>query len=248
VKDQVALVTGAASGIGRATAVALGESDWRVVGVDIHSSEAPHPRCRMVVADVSDADRVEGLFRDIERHERQLDAVVNAAAIPLTKPLLETSQEEWDRVMAVNVRSIFLTIRSAAPRMPAGSVIVNVGSVHALATSPGMAAYVASKGAVVTLTRAAALELAPFGIRVNAVLPGAIDTPMLRAGLKRSGLGGTDPDARMQALAEATPLERIGQPDEIARVILFLTDSRSGFMTGQAIVVDGGATARLATE
>ena len=124
--------------------------------------------------------------------------------------------------------------------------VVNVASVHAIATSAGLAAYAASKGAVVALTRAAALELAPEGIRVNAVLPGAIDTQMLRDGLSR---GGPDIDAGMAALAERTPLGRIGRPQDVAEAVLFLADaSRSSFITGQTLVVDGGATARLSTE
>jgi NAD(P)-dependent dehydrogenase (short-subunit alcohol dehydrogenase family) len=130
-----------------------------------------------------------------------------------------------------------------------GGAIVNVSSVHAVATSANIAAYAASKGALLALTRALAIELAPDNIRVNAVLPGAVDTPMLHAGLSRGHVAGADLPALMQALSKRTVMGRIGQPTEIGQTILFLADSeRSSFMTGQALVVDGGATARLSTE
>jgi glucose 1-dehydrogenase len=125
---------------------------------------------------------------------------------------------------------------------------VNVSSVHAVATSPNVTAYAASKGALLALTRAAAIEMAPFGVRVNAVLPGAVDTPMLRAGVLRE-----DPDADVEValkqLAERTPLRLVGDPSDIAEGILFLADGgRSRFVTGQVLVIDGGATACLSTE
>ena len=149
-----------------------------------------------------------------------------------------------DGVLSANLRSVYIMSKYAHPQLKLGEgVIVNVSSVHAIATSESMAAYAASKGAVLALTRAMALELAPDGIRVNALLPGAVDTPMLRAGLARW------PDIGVNQLASRIPLGRIGKPDEIAQAALFLSDNeRASFITGQALVVDGGATARLGTE
>jgi len=190
---------------------------------------------------------VHSAFAEIARLDR-VDALVNNAAIQIGSTLIETGPDEWDAVMASNVRSAYLTIRSAYPLMKGGdAAVVNVSSVHAVATSGGIAAYATSKAALVGMTRAAAIELAPSGIRVNAVLPGAIDTPMLQAGAQRRGAASVH-DA-LSALESRTPLGRVAQPGEIAHAILFLSDSaRSSFMTGQSLIVDGGATTQLSTE
>jgi NAD(P)-dependent dehydrogenase (short-subunit alcohol dehydrogenase family) len=164
--------------------------------------------------------------------------------------MVDLSVEEWDSVMASNLRSAFLTARMGHRLLrAAGGAIVNISSVHALATSRDIAAYAASKGGLVALTRALALELAPDSIRVNAVLPGAVDTPMLHAGLSRNHVAGDSVAARMADLGSRTVMGRVGKPEEIAQAILFLADGRrSSFVTGQTLVVDGGATARLSTE
>ena len=152
--------------------------------------------------------------------------------------------------MACNVRSIFLSVQKALPLLTrSGGAIVNVSSVHAVATSVGIAAYAASKGALLALTRAMALEFGESGIRANAVLPGAVDTPMLHAGLSRGHLSGDNVRQLVRGLGKKHVMGRVGQPKEIGQTILFLADNdRSSFMTGQALVVDGGATARLSTE
>jgi NAD(P)-dependent dehydrogenase (short-subunit alcohol dehydrogenase family) len=180
----------------------------------------------------------------------RLDALVNNAAIQTAKPLADMSVDEWDEVMASNLRSVYLTARHALPLIStARGAIVNVSSVHAVATSVGISAYAASKGGLVALTRAMAIEFAPAGIRVNAVLPGAVDTPMLRDGLRRGLLSGDSPEDRLAELGRRTPLGRVGRPEEIAQCILFLADgTRSSFVTGQTLIVDGGATAHLSTE
>jgi NAD(P)-dependent dehydrogenase (short-subunit alcohol dehydrogenase family) len=129
------------------------------------------------------------------------------------------------------------------------SAIVNVSSVHAVATSANISAYAASKGGLLALTRAMAIEFAPDNIRVNAILPGAVDTPMLRAGLQRGHVSGSTMTDRLENLARKTVNRRVGTPEEIAHAIYFLADStQSSFMTGQALIIDGGATARLSTE
>lgn len=169
----------------------------------------------------------------------RIDALVNNAALQIVKPLAETTDANWATVMATNATAPFMAIREALPFLHASrGAVVNVSSVHAIATSTQVAAYAASKGALLALTRAAALELGPMGVRVNAVLPGAIDTPMLNPA----------DDAR-EDLARRTPLGRIGRPEEVASVALFLADgTRSSFVTGQGWIVDGGAIARLGTE
>jgi NAD(P)-dependent dehydrogenase (short-subunit alcohol dehydrogenase family) len=180
-----------------------------------------------------------------------LDVLINNAAVQVAKPLVETTVEEWDAVMASNLRSVFLFVKLAHPLMKAagGGAIVNLSSVHAIQTSVNIAAYAASKGGILALTRALAIEFAPDNIRVNAILPGAVDTPMLRAGLGRGHVGQGDVQERLDNLARKTVSGKVGKPEEIASAIYFLADNeQSSFMTGQALVVDGGATARLSTE
>jgi NAD(P)-dependent dehydrogenase (short-subunit alcohol dehydrogenase family) len=152
--------------------------------------------------------------------------------------------------MTCNVRSVYLSVRQAYPLLKkSAGAIVNVSSVHAVATSVGIAAYAASKGALLALTRAMALEFGPEGVRANAILPGAVDTPMLHAGLARGQSSGDTTAQLVRGLGKKHVMGRVGKPAEIGQTILFLADSdRSSFMTGQALIVDGGATARLSTE
>lgn len=248
---KVVLVTGIAGGIGRATARVFREANWRVVGIERAEPTDPLSDCdRFLTADVSQEVAWQQIALEIGTQEGRIDALVNNAAVQICKPLVETTADEWDTVMAVNLRSVYLAVRSLHPLMcQEGGSIVNVSSVHAIATSANIAAYAASKGGMLALTRALAIELAPNGIRVNAVLPGAVDTPMLQAGLRRGHLAGTNSTELMEQLGRKHVLGRIGQPEEIARAIYFLADGdRSSFMTGQALVVDGGAIARLSTE
>lgn len=246
---RTALVTGVLGGIGRATASCFARAGWRVFGVDIASGEAPDGVERFWQADLSLPGASAGVFEELGSASGGcLDALVNNAAIQVFKPLLETTVEDWERVIGANLRSVFLSSRNAHPLLVAShGAVVNVSSVHALATSTNNVAYAASKGGVLAMTRALAIELAPAGVRVNAILPGAIDTAMLRAGVSRNCPASVE--TGLDALAARTVLGRIGTPDEIARAILFLADSeQSSFMTGQALVVDGGATCRLSTE
>jgi glucose 1-dehydrogenase len=247
---KTVLVTGAAGGIGRATAESFERSGWSVIAVDRQTVSGFSSSARAIEADVSLPESVDFLFDEVRRVTDRLNALVNNAAIQICKPLVEMQPEEWDAVMGSNLRSVYLTARRGHPllKMARGS-IVNVSSVHALATSIDLAAYAASKGALMALTRAMALEFAPDGIRVNAILPGAVDTRMLRDGLNRGHLAGRTIEEQLDALGKRTALGRVGQPDEIARAIQFLVDEeQASFITGQAIVVDGGATARLSTE
>ncbi len=249
---RTVLVTGAAGGIGRATIQLFHESGWRVIGVDRAPLEEEFPADGIFIqADISLPSEMERIFAEAERFTGTLEALVNNAALQIAKPVLETSVEEWDAVMASNLRSVFLGVKLAYPmlKQAGGGAIVNVSSVHAIQTSANIAAYAASKGGLLALTRALAIEFAPDNVRVNAILPGAVDTPMLRAGLTRGHAGSGNILERLDNLARKTVNGRIGQPLEIARAIYFLADGdQSSFMTGQALVVDGGATARLSTE
>jgi glucose 1-dehydrogenase len=252
IDQKTVLVTGAAGGIGRATVQHFVRQGWRVIAVDRSPFGEEYPASGLFIqSDISIGENLESIFHQARAFTDRLHALVNNAAVQIAKPLVETSVAEWDAVMASNLRSVFLGTKLAHPLFLAagGGAIVNVSSVHAVATSANIAAYAASKGGLLALTRAVAIEFAPDNIRCNAVLPGAVDTPMLRAGLNRGHVSGDDILQRLDNLARKTVIGRVGQPEEIAHAIYFLADeTQSSFMTGQALVVDGGATARLSTE
>src|SRR5512142_276555 len=248
---RTALITGAAGGIGRATVEMFAAQGWNVIGVDRNTFGEGFPHGGLFIqSDISRPETLLSIFGKAREFTEVLDALVNNAAVQVAKPLVETSVEEWDEVMACNLRSVFLGVKLAHPLLKAGSgAVVNVSSVHAIQTSANIAAYAASKGGLLALTRAMAIEFAPDNIRVNAILPGAVDTPMLRAGLGRGHVGHGDIQERLDNLARKTVSGKVGKPEEIAQAIYFLADNeQSSFMTGQALVVDGGATARLSTE
>ena len=251
-KKRYVVVTGAAGGIGRATTNFFAKKGWIVVGIDRASFDGDFPQNGLFIqADVSLEKDWQDIQGKLAERTSSLDALVNNAAIQVAKPIIETTVEEWDLVLNANLRSVFLSVKMLYPALKAedGGAIVNVSSVHAVATSKDIAAYAASKGGILALTRALAIELAPDNIRVNSVLPGAVDTPMLKAGLSRDHAGSGTPAERLENLARKTVSGKIGKPEEIARAIYFLADqSESSFITGQPMVVDGGATARLSTE
>jgi NAD(P)-dependent dehydrogenase (short-subunit alcohol dehydrogenase family) len=231
----VVIVTGAAGGIGSATCDLLEGYGWEVVPMD----RRPVDRAGSLQVDIADAEAVTEALSGLPR----VDALVNNAAVQLYKSLLDTTVEEWDAIAAVNIRGAFVCLKAVHNQLAeARGSVVNVSSVHASATSHSIAAYAATKGGLAAFTRAAAIEMAPLGVRVNAVLPGAIDTPALRDGFSRKA------DAERR-LIDQTPLKCIGDPRDIAQAIAFLIDrERSAFITGQEFAVDGGALARLSTE
>lgn len=251
-QTKTLLITGAGGGIGRASVRLFAEYGWQIIGVDRAPFGEDFPTGgHFIQADISDPEAADVILQKVQAITTSLGALVNNAAVQVAKPLVETTAREWDEVMNSNLRPAFLLAKLAHPLLKAagGGSIVNVSSVHAVQTSANIAAYAASKGGLLALTRAMAIEFARDNIRVNAILPGAVDTPMLRAGLGRGHVGDGDIQSRLDNLARRTVNGRIGQPEEIAHAIYFLADDvQSSFMTGQAMIVDGGATARLSTE
>lgn len=242
------IVTGVCGGIGHAAASAFMALGWTVIGVDRTDPLPSLAVDEFVKADLAVDGAVAGLRRELGELG-PLDALVNNAALQVNQPLVETSDDDWSLVMNTNVRAAFQMIREFHSALESASgAVVNVSSVHAIATSMNVAVYAISKGALVALTRSAALELAVDGIRCNAVLPGAVMTPMLEAGLTRRPHP-NGPEGNLRELTSRTPLGFVAEPEQVAPTIVHLADTElSPYTTGQMMVVDGGATIRLGTE
>jgi len=248
-KDKVAVVTGAASGIGSATIRRFAAEGATIVAADIaDASDSVRELTRMGVAarfvhaDVTKASQIESLVNETVTSFGRLDVLVNNAGIELPKKITDTSEAEWDRLLDVNLKGVFLCAKASIPVMQrqGGGVIINVASELGLVGGSEIAAYSASKGGVVQLTKALAIDHASDNIRVNCVCPGPVETPLLQAIID----GSSNPDQERRSIIEKTLLKRVGQPDEIANVIAFLASSESSYMTGSIVVVDGGCTAQ----
>jgi meso-butanediol dehydrogenase/(S,S)-butanediol dehydrogenase/diacetyl reductase len=247
-EGKVAIVTAAGAGIGAATARALAEEGARVVVSDISQTRAEETAAalrtrghavRTAKVDVSAPDQVEALLADTLREWDRLDVLINNAGLGLAKPLHEQSVGEWQRTLDVTLSGTFYGIKWGVPIMRAqgGGAIVNTASICGLAGDYNMGPYNAAKAGVVNLTRSAALENAAHGIRVNCVCPGVVNTRV--AHLMAPGRE----DAFLRAQGPLHPLQRVAEPEEIARVILFLASDEASFVTGAAYTVDGGITA-----
>lgn len=235
-----AVVTGAASGIGQQIAHLLVAEGAQVVGADLDVEGIPAAAVA-VRADVSDDADVSRLIATAEERFGGVDLLFNNAGVGSTTTVLETSVAEWDRVFAVNVRGVFLGIKHALPGMLARGhgVIVNTASAAGLIGLPDRAAYCASKGAVIALTRQVAVQWAHDGIRCNCICPGTVDSPWVGRLLAQAD----DPTARRAALVARQPMGRLGDPEEIAKAALYLASDDAAFITGTSLVIDGGIVA-----
>lgn len=240
--NKVAIITGGASGIGAATARLFVEEGAKVVIVDVNENQGKDFEQQLkdqggqvlfVRADVTNENDVQNVFNEAKAAFGKVDILFNNAGIGAVKATEELPFSEWRKTLAVDLDGVFLFAQAALKEFlqNGGGVIVNTASMYGVVGAVGSAAYNAAKAGVVNFTRSIGLEYANRNIRVNALCPGFIDTPIL---------GDTD----RQALAEVTPMKRLGQPEEMAKAVLFLASDDSSFMTGSALVIDGGYTAQ----
>ena len=247
---KVALITGAASGIGRATALLFAREGAAVAVVDVNEAKGKAVAQKIVDeggqaifvhCDVTSAAECQSAVQQTVKQLGKLDILFNNAGIIRRASVVDTSEEEWDQVMAVNVKSVFLLSKYAIPIMieAGGGAIINTASGWGLIGGRDAASYCASKGAVVLLTKAMALDHGAQNIRVNCICPGDTDTPMLRNEAQQLG----KPEEEFLAESAQRPLQRIGRPEEVAQAALYLASDASSFVTGIALVVDGGGLA-----
>jgi NAD(P)-dependent dehydrogenase (short-subunit alcohol dehydrogenase family) len=249
--EKFALVTGAGSGIGRGIATCLAEQGATVLLNDIRQQAAEESqrmlaeeglRAKIVVSDISTPEGAAAAINKAILLGGRLDMLVNCAGRQIIKRLEELQPEEWDVVLDVNLKGAYLCAKAAMPFLiKQHGVIINICSVHARATIEGFTAYAASKAGILALTRAMAVECAPQGVRVNAVSPGTIDTPLLQAYFDSR----PDPALARSEFLKFHPLGRFGTARDVGEVVAFLGCPEAGFITGTEIVVDGGMTALL---
>ncbi len=244
--NKTALITGGASGMGAATAREFVKAGGHAFIIDINKEGAQKvasesDRISAIVGDVSHARFCEEAVQQVLDEKGRLDVLVNAAGIILRANAPDTTDEAWQRMLDVNVNGVFFMSRAAISPMRAQGkgAIVNFGSIWGGVGAAGVLAYCASKGAVHQITRAMALDHVEEGIRINAVCPGEVDTPMLRSGRTQPPT-----EADMQALADSVPMKRLAAPEEIAKVVCFLASDEASYMTGAMVPVDAGYTAR----
>ncbi len=246
--QKVALITGAAQGIGRGIAEAFAEAGASVALFDVNGDGAreaanrisTHGKALAISGDVAREDDVGGACEWVFKHFGSLDVVVNNAGIETGGNAVNMALSDWDRLMAVNLRGAFLFAKHSIPFMRGkGGAIVNISSVHALVSYPEDVAYDASKAGLIGLTRALALDHGKDGVRVNAICPGYIETPLHQKWLDAL----PNPEETMKEVIKFHPVGRIGSPQDVAQAALFLSSDAASFITGTYLVVDGGMTA-----
>jgi NAD(P)-dependent dehydrogenase (short-subunit alcohol dehydrogenase family) len=251
-EGRVVVVTGVGSGIGAAIADSFAACGATVVGLE-RDAEKLHCSAKRIkqqggclhpiVADVSSAEDVTKAFGDIHARFPVIDVLVNNVGVEFYREFVDVTTEDWDRQIAVNLRSVFLCCSSTVPGMiqRGRGCIINTASVQALATTGQTAPYAAAKAGVLGLTRDMARDLGPHNIRVNGICPGCILTPMMDRSLGRD----SDPGAAKSKMESAIPLRRLGKPQEIAQVVLFLASDLASYVSGIGLIVDGGLMAQL---
>jgi NAD(P)-dependent dehydrogenase (short-subunit alcohol dehydrogenase family) len=250
---KVAVVTGAGSGIGRAAATRFAAEGAAVAAVDLNADAAKETAAQIgaaggtavaVAANVADRDQVSSAFGQILGEYGQVHVLYNNAGVNSSGSVLDATEDDWDRSLAVNAKGTFLCAQAAAPSMIAsgGGSIINQGSVAALVGIANFASYCAAKGAVVALTRSMSVDLAPRGVRVNVICPGTVYTPLMEPML--TARGGGDLAAGLALTVAKYPIGRLGTPEEIAAVALFLASDESSFLTGSVLTADGGMTSQ----
>jgi NAD(P)-dependent dehydrogenase (short-subunit alcohol dehydrogenase family) len=248
---KVALVTGAGSGIGRAAATRFAAEGATVGVLDVSADAAAETVAtidkeggvaRALVADVARAEQIEAAVDELVAGYGALHVLYNNAGVGSTGSVAVAEEADWDRAFDVNVKGTFLCSRAALRHLTDGAAIVNQGSVSALVGIPNFAAYCAAKGAVVALTRSMAIDLAPRRIRVNVICPGTVYTPLMQPMLRARG--GGDLDLGLERTLVKYPIGRLGSPEDIANVALFLASDEAAFMTGSVVTPDGGMTAQ----
>jgi len=237
-KDKVAVVTGGASGIGKATVLRFSRAGAKVLLADIQdgSEVAAQAGGVFVKTDVSKEKEVKALMEAAVSQYGKLDIVVNNAGIGEGNEIKDISESEFDRIINVNTKGVLWGMKHAAPLISYGGSIINTSSYAGVACFPSYGSYSASKAAVIALTKTAALELAPRGVRVNAVCPGTIDTPINQ---------GPMAEVELALATHIHPLRRLGQPEEVAALFHFLASDECTFITGLAIPIDGGLSAGI---
>lgn len=241
---RIALVTGGRGGIGSAISARFAAEGARVWAADLAEGSGELPDgVSYAKLDVTDEAASLALAAEIEAEAGRLDILVNAAAIEIEKTIEDTTLDEWNRIFAINVTGTFLVSKAHLPllRKAGGGSIVNFGSYDGFIADPGLAAYCATKGAVHALTRAMACDYGPENIRVNAICPGFIDTPMLQSFFGSSG----DIDSLKQKVRDIHPMRRYGTPDDVAGLVRWLASDEARYASGQLWVLDGGLTAQV---
>ncbi len=240
-EGRVAIVTGGCGGIGAAICGRFAREGARVVAADIAEAEMP-AGVTVRRHDVTQEESAVALMAEVEQAHGRLDVLVNAAGIEIEKTAEQTSLDDWNRIFAINVTGTFLTAKHALPlmRKAGGGSIVNFGSYDGFIADPGLAAYCATKGAVHALTRAMACDHGPENIRVNAICPGYIDTPMLQSFFGEAA----DGERLREAARQVHPTRRIGTPEDVAGLVTWLAGDEARYASGQLWVLDGGLTAQ----